>query len=198
MFHNGGTISRRLHIDVFHTILNKSFEYLQINFPYVRIFNILGLDQYMAVIFPLEYTTRITSSFSWQLISTVWLLGALSAIPGSLQMMSAGEMSPWFSCRYVVISISELQNKQQNALNTSPSLQLEASSSNLDYLASPSSSLSIGKNIDSFIFSIPHSLRCGLASLSMISYIIPILTLGYMYIRIFWEASKSGRDNRRR
>ena len=150
----------------------------------------------MAVISPLEYTTRMTSSFYWQLISTVWVLGALAAIPGSLQMMSAGEMSPWFSCRHIVMSISESQNKQPYALNTS--LQLEASSSNVDYLVSPSLSLSNHKNIDSFIFSMPYTLRCGLASLSMISYIIPILTLGYMYIRIFWEASKSGRDNRRR
>ena len=160
---------------------------------------ILGLDQYMAVIFPLEYTTRITSSFSWRLISTVWVLGALAAIPGSLQMMSAGKMSPWFSCRNIVISISELQNKQQNALNTSPSSQLETfSSSSVDYLLSPPSNHSVGENIHSFIFSIPFSLRSGLASLSMLSYIIPILTLGYMYIRIFCEASKSGRDNRRR
>ena len=153
----------------------------------------------MAVIFPLEYTTRITSSFSWQLISTVWVLGALAAIPGSLQMMSAGEMSPWFSCRNIVISISELQNKQQNALNTSQSSQVETSSfSSIDYLLSPSSNFSFEKNIHSFIFSIPFSLRSGLASLSVLSYIIPILTLGYMYIRIFCEASKSGRDNRRR
>ena len=161
---------------------------------------IIGLDQYMAVIFPLEYTTRITSSFSWQLISTVWVLGALAAIPGSLQMMSAGEMSPWFSCRHIVITISELQNKHRNALNTSQSsLQLEeTSSSSVDYLVSPFKELSFGNNIYSFIFSMPYTLRCGLASLSMLSYIIPIITLGYMYIRIFWEASKSGRDNRRR
>ena len=152
----------------------------------------------MAVIFPLEYTTRMTSSFYWQLITTVWVLGALAAVPGSLQMMSAGEMSPWFSCRHIVMAISESQNKQPYALNISPSRQLEAFSSNVEYLVSPSLSLSIDKNIDSFIFSMPYSLRCGLASLSMISYIIPILTLGYMYIRIFWEASKSGRDNRRR
>ena len=150
----------------------------------------------MAVTFPLEYTTRVTSSFSWQLISTVWILGAVTAVPGALQMISAGAMSPWFSCRNIVISINDLQYIQESPLATS----MQSSTSNevytKEYLISPTNFPY--QPSPSFMFSMSFSLRCWLAPISMLSCLLPLLTLGYMYIRIFWEASKSGRDNRRR
>lgn len=158
-------------------------------------FYVTGLDQYMAVIFPLEYTTRITSSFSWQMMSTVWVLGALAAVPGALQMISAGNTSPWFTCRNIILSITEVQYGNENTLSTSTPSQAEVSSST-DYLVSQPN-FPYEPN-SSFIISISYSVRCWLAAISVIFSIIPILTLGYMYIRIFLEASKSGRDNRRR
>ena len=149
----------------------------------------------MAVIVPLEYTTRVTSTFSWQLISTVWTLGALAAVPGALQIITAGSMSPWFSCRNAILSISEFQFIQVAKLSTETTSAVETLSST-DYVITPSTSPY--QHVPSFIFSISHSLRCWLALISVLFCMLPLLALGYMYIRIFWEASKSGRDNRRR
>ena len=147
----------------------------------------------MAVIFPLEYTTRITSSFSWQMVSTVWVLGALAAIPGALIMISAGNASPWFSCRNIILLISDMQNKKENTINMPISSQIEDFSTT-DYIISQAND----DHNSSFILSISYSVRCFLATISVLFCVVPILTLGYMYIRIFLEASKSGRDNRRR
>ena len=159
-----------------------------------------GLDQYLAVIFPLEYTTRVTSFFSWQLISTVWILGAFAGVSGALQMISAGNMSPWFACRNIVFEISELQQRQDvdTLSNAIPfaSTQLEVIS-RTEYLIS-TSNLASHEYIPSFILFISYSVRCWLAAISVLCCVLPILILGYMYIRIFLEASKSGRDNRRR
>lgn len=149
----------------------------------------------MAVIVPLEYTTRVTSTFSWQLISTVWILGALAAVPGALQIITAGSMSPWFACRNAIVSMSELEFIQMATLSTSTTSPVETFPST-DYGISLSTSPY--QHVPSFILSISHSLRCWLAPISALFCMLPLIALGYMYIRIFWEASKSGRDNRRR
>ena len=147
----------------------------------------------MAVIDPLEYTTRVTSTLSWQLISIVWILGFLAAVPGTVQLATAGKMSPWFACRSAIISMNKLQLKQTATSNTATPF---VNVSSVDYGTSPFFSQHI--NLSSFIQSIPHTLRYCLAPISIAFCVLPLVILGYMYIRIFWEASKSGRHNRRR
>ena len=125
-----------------------------------------GLDQYMAVILPLEYTTRVTSSVSWQLITTVWILGISAAVPGAMQMISAGNVSPWFACRNIIVSISELQNTLESTLSTSSPSNVEAFSS-ADYLISPSTFSH--QHLPSFIFSMILDFRSPYVSSSLIS-----------------------------
>jgi len=55
------------------------------------------VDQYVAVTYSLEYTTRVTSKTGWQLILVTWALGLLTASMGSV--LSVGARSPWRSCR---------------------------------------------------------------------------------------------------
>ena len=58
----------------------------------------VGFDQYLAVMEPLEYSTRVTKAFSLQIVSAVWLMGAAAATVSALQLAtSAG--SPWAACR---------------------------------------------------------------------------------------------------
>ena len=61
------------------------------------------MDQYLAVLYPLEYSAKITRGISLKLIATVWIVGFLAATVASSQLVSAGQRSPWLSCR--------LQNK---------------------------------------------------------------------------------------
>ena len=150
----------------------------------------------MAVIVPLEYTTRVTSTFSWKLIPTVWMLGAIAAVPSSLQVITAGSMSPWFSCRNAKLGISLVNVTQSEALYTSTTLPFPQALSSTEYIPTPTTSAY--PLVPSFIHSIPQSLRCLLAFISTLFCMLPLLALAYMYLRIFWEASKSGRDNRRR
>ncbi len=56
-----------------------------------------GVDQYFAILYPLEYSTKVTHRVSWQLISLVWSLGLVSAALGALQLTTSG--SPWRVCR---------------------------------------------------------------------------------------------------
>ena len=56
-----------------------------------------GVDQYLAILYPLEYSTKVTRLMSWLLIALVWGLGALASVLGGLKLASAS--SPWASCR---------------------------------------------------------------------------------------------------
>ena len=56
----------------------------------------VGFDQYLAVLEPLEYATKVTDSVSWQLICFVWTLGGVAATTSSIQLMTSP--SPWSIC----------------------------------------------------------------------------------------------------
>ena len=58
-----------------------------------------GMDQYLAVLYPLEYNTKVNRSTSLKLIFSVWAVGFLAAAVASSQLISAGERSPWMACR---------------------------------------------------------------------------------------------------
>ena len=55
------------------------------------------MDQYLAILYPLEYSAKVTRLMSWLLIALVWGLGALASVLGGLKLASA--RSPWASCR---------------------------------------------------------------------------------------------------
>ena len=59
----------------------------------------VGFDQYLAVMEPLEYSTKVTKAFSIQLIVSVWLAGTAAATVSALQLATSA-VSPWASCRY--------------------------------------------------------------------------------------------------
>jgi hypothetical protein len=60
---------------------------------------ITGVDQYLAVLDPLEYNAKVTRGVSWKLIALVWTLGFSAAVAASTQLVSAANRSPWTSCR---------------------------------------------------------------------------------------------------
>lgn len=74
---------------------------------------ISGADQYLAVLYPLEYSAKITRGMSAKLIAGVWIVGILAATVASSQLISAGEKSPWISCRGLNFS---LLGKNSNSL----------------------------------------------------------------------------------
>ena len=57
----------------------------------------LGIDQYFAILYPLEYSTKVTHKVSWQLISLVWTLGLIASTLSSLQLIASH--SPWQACK---------------------------------------------------------------------------------------------------
>ncbi len=56
-----------------------------------------GVDQYLAILHPLEYSTRMTARAGWQLIASTWLTGSAAAALGAAQLVNAE--SPWRACR---------------------------------------------------------------------------------------------------
>ena len=58
-----------------------------------------GVDQYLAVLDPLEYNAKVTRGVSRKLISSVWILGFSAAAIASSQLIWASDYSPWISCR---------------------------------------------------------------------------------------------------
>ena len=61
------------------------------------------MDQYLAILYPLEYSTKFTRLVSWLLIGLVWGSGLLASALGSLKL--ASPRSPWTSCR-VALKVS--------------------------------------------------------------------------------------------
>ena len=61
----------------------------------------VGFDQYLAVMEPLEYSTKVTKSVACRLVTTVWALGAGAAAISAVQVTSS-KQSPWSSCRYLI------------------------------------------------------------------------------------------------
>ena len=57
------------------------------------------MDQYLAVLDPLEYNAKVTKGASRKLISLVLVLGISAAAIASCQLIWASEHSPWISCR---------------------------------------------------------------------------------------------------
>ena len=64
---------------------------------FLNIVAISGVDQYLAILYPLEYSTKVTRLISWLLIGLVWGFGVLASVLGSLKLVSLS--SPWTSCR---------------------------------------------------------------------------------------------------
>ena len=64
---------------------------------FLNIVAVSGVDQYLAILYPLEYSTKVTRLMSWLLIGLVWGFGVLASVLGSLKLVSAS--SPWASCR---------------------------------------------------------------------------------------------------
>ncbi len=56
-----------------------------------------GLDQYLAILYPLEYSTKMTARVGWQLISATWVLGLMASALGVIQLVNGA--SPWHACR---------------------------------------------------------------------------------------------------
>lgn len=63
----------------------------------LNIVAITGVDQYLAILYPLEYSANVTRLISWLLIGLVWGFGLLASVLGSLKLVSP--FSPWTSCR---------------------------------------------------------------------------------------------------
>ena len=74
---------------------------------------ISGVDQYLAVLDPLEYNAKVTRGVSRKLISLVWILGISAAAVASSQLIWASEHSPWISCREAAASKSALAASDQ-------------------------------------------------------------------------------------
>lgn len=73
----------------------------------------IATDQYLAVVYPLEYSAKVTRGMSLKLIVGVWTLGALAATVASSQLMSAGDSSPWQSCRRTMTSLLSILRGSQ-------------------------------------------------------------------------------------
>ena len=58
-------------------------------------YNFSGVDQYLAILDPLEYPFKATRVVSWQMISLVWALGFTSSFGTAFQMITAARQSPW-------------------------------------------------------------------------------------------------------
>jgi len=69
----------------------------------------VGVDQYFAVLYSLEYNAKITSGMSLKLIFSVWTIGFCAAAVSSSQLISAGDRSPWVSCREAAVDLSNLE-----------------------------------------------------------------------------------------
>ena len=54
-----------------------------------------GVDQYLAILDPLEYPFKVTKVVSWQMISLVWALSLTSSMGTAFQMVTAASQSPW-------------------------------------------------------------------------------------------------------
>ena len=68
-------------------------------FPYTRLKHsnnlFSGVDQYLAILDPLEYPFKATKVVSWQMISLVWGLSLTSSLGTAFQMVTAARHSPW-------------------------------------------------------------------------------------------------------
>ena len=60
-----------------------------------------GVDHYLAILYPLEYPTKVTPRVSFHLILLVWGLGLVASALGGLQLL--GGNSPWHTCRSTAI-----------------------------------------------------------------------------------------------
>jgi hypothetical protein len=54
------------------------------------------VDQYLAILDPLEYPFKATKIVSWQMISLVWTLSLTSSLGTAFQMVTAAGNSPWY------------------------------------------------------------------------------------------------------
>ena len=66
----------------------------------------IGLDQYVAVVYPLEYNQKVTRGMSVKLITLVWTAGFLASIVAASQLIYSGHRSPWASCRLAKIDFN--------------------------------------------------------------------------------------------
>ena len=67
----------------------------------------VGLDQYLAVIEPLEYSTKVTEAVSWQLIAFVWIMGGMASAVSTVQM--ATRQYPSSSCMSLPFQLDQYQ-----------------------------------------------------------------------------------------
>ena len=81
--------------------IDQHYLWLRIFFLFLSLF--LGVDQYLAILYPLEYSTKVTRRSSWKLISLVWTLGLGASILGGLQL-TVSPHSPWAACRHALKS----------------------------------------------------------------------------------------------
>ena len=77
------------------------------NLPLKNHSPILGLDQYVAVVYPLEYNQKVTRGMSVKLITLVWTAGFLASTVSASQL--ASHRSPWASCRLAKIDFFQNQ-----------------------------------------------------------------------------------------
>lgn len=65
-----------------------------------------GLDQYVAVVYPLEYNQKVTRGMSVKLITLVWTAGFLASVVAASQLIYSGHRSPWASCRLAKVDFN--------------------------------------------------------------------------------------------
>ena len=130
-----------------------------------------GVDQYLAVLDPLEYNAKVTRGVSRKLISSVWILGFSAAAIASSQLIWASDYSPWISCREAAALSVTGNNKVAAAGGVG------------------------GGDTGSLEFGLQG--RIWLAVISIAFFVGPVLILTCIYVRIFAAASKNSRDIRR-
>ncbi len=59
-----------------------------------------GIDQYLAILHPLEYSTKMTARLGGQLMAATWIFGMLGACVGAMEFINGA--SPWRSCQAAI------------------------------------------------------------------------------------------------
>ena len=140
---------------------------------------VIAVDQYCAVMAPLHYHRRVTKMKAWLMLGAQWLFAALMA---AFSVADSAGKHFWRGCWSPVSleaaeSMEDTSDEASNLSTTLPSVEFNVTESVIE----------IGGEFWTQTF----------VSVSVLSYIVPLALLTWMYLRIYSAAHRNSQRTRR-
>ena len=142
------------------------------------------MDQYCAVMAPLHYHRTITKLRSWLLLAGQWIFALTMSLFSIAD--SSGERF-WQSCRSSAAPEMAAGDEEMAATNDTSSALIFQRSNVTSAYAPGSSSSSAADDVWSILF----------VTCSVVSYVVPLALLTWMYVRIYSAAHRNSERTRR-